>query len=99
MKLNEEWRIRLAPILLGGAILAALIVVRGIRAGDEPVHVTTDWSDRHVVFSSPKSLLQSLVSRAQPTLRAAVAAALRRAQGRLERLEGTSQQVGRSPAW
>ena len=36
MKLNEEWRIRLAPILLSGAILAALIVVRGIRAGDEP---------------------------------------------------------------
>jgi hypothetical protein len=60
VKLNKEWRIRLAPILLGGAILAALIVVRGIRAGDEPVHVTTDWSDRHVVFSSPKSLLQSL---------------------------------------
>jgi hypothetical protein len=60
MNLNKEWRIRLAQILFAGAILIALIVLRGIRAGDEPVHQTTDWSDRHVVFSSPKSQLQSL---------------------------------------
>ena len=60
MNLNKEWRIRLAQILFAGAILIALIVLRGIRAGDEPVHLTTDWSDRHVVLSGPKSLLQSL---------------------------------------
>src|SRR5271167_4564417 len=59
-KLKQEWRIRLARLLLGGAIVIALSMVRGIRAGDEPVHLTTDWSDRHVMFSSPKSLLQSL---------------------------------------
>jgi len=60
MRLNKEWRIRLAQLLLGSAIVITLIMVRGIRAGDEPVHLTTDWSDRHVVYSSPKSLLQSL---------------------------------------
>ena len=59
-KLKQEWRIRLAKLLLGVAIVIALSMVRGIHAGDEPVHLTTDWSDRHVMFSSPKSLLQSL---------------------------------------
>jgi hypothetical protein len=60
MKSKKEWRIRLAQFLLGSAIVIALTVVRGIRAGDEPVHLTTDWSDRHIMFSSPRSLLQSL---------------------------------------
>lgn len=60
MKLNKKWRIRLVQLLLGSAILIALILVRGIRAGDDPVHMTTDWSDRYVMFSSPKSLLQSM---------------------------------------
>ncbi len=58
MKSNTLWRIRLAQILLGSAIVLALFVVRGTRAGDEPVHLATDWSHRHVIFSAPKNLMQ-----------------------------------------
>ena len=34
--------------------------MRGIRAGDEPVHLVTDWSHRHLVFSPPKTLAQQI---------------------------------------
>jgi hypothetical protein len=57
MKSNHSWRIRLAQILLGAAIIA-LVVVRGAKAGDEHVHLVTDWSHRHLVFSEPKSLMK-----------------------------------------
>jgi hypothetical protein len=57
MKSISSWRIGLAQILLGSAIVLALFVVRGIRAGDEPVHLATDWSHRHVIFSAPKNLM------------------------------------------
>jgi hypothetical protein len=74
MKLDSSWRIRLAQILLGGAIvLVALVAPCGTLAqgrddrghdlkgwdgkapGNPPVHLTTDWSHRHLVFSTPKS--------------------------------------------
>jgi hypothetical protein len=58
MKSNNSWRIGLAQILLGAAIVIALIVVRGTKAGDEPVHLVTDWSHRHVVYSAPSSLME-----------------------------------------
>jgi len=58
MKPNSSWHIRLAQILLGSAIVLALFVTRGIRAGNEPVHLTTDWSHRHLVFSPPNGLIQ-----------------------------------------
>ncbi len=66
MKLGKSWRIRLVQIILGGTLLIALVMVRGIRAGDEPVHMVTDWSHRHVVFSGPKSLFQSLTLAQDP---------------------------------
>jgi hypothetical protein len=58
MKLKLSWRIRLAQILLGTAIVLGLFVTRGIRAGHEPVHLSSDWSHRHLVFSPPKNLMQ-----------------------------------------
>ncbi|MGA8676683.1 MAG: hypothetical protein WB621_15815 [Candidatus Acidiferrales bacterium] len=58
MNLNREWRIRLTQILLGGAVVIALVMVRGIHAGEEPLHLVTDWSHRHVIFSAPKNLMQ-----------------------------------------
>jgi hypothetical protein len=60
MKSNTSWRIRLNGILVGAAIVIALVVVRGAAAGDEPVHehLVTDWSHRHVVYSDPKSLIR-----------------------------------------
>ncbi len=58
MKSNNSWRIRLAQILLGAAIVIALVMVRGAKAGDEPVHLVTDWSHRHLVYSAPRSLME-----------------------------------------
>lgn len=58
MNLSKEWRIRPAQILLGSAMVIALAMVRGVRAGDEPIHLVTDWSHRHVIFSPPKNLMQ-----------------------------------------
>ena len=66
MKRNDSWRIRLAQILLSTAIVFALVIVRGIRAGDEPVHLATDWSHRHLVFSPPKSLMHNFQLSANP---------------------------------
>ncbi len=66
MRLDRKWQIGLAQIILGGTLLVALLMARGIRAGDEPVHMVTDWSHRHVVFSGPKSLLQSLTLARDP---------------------------------
>ncbi len=59
MKLHSSWRIRLAQILLGSAIVIALLIARGSRAqgpGNDPVHLPTDWSHRHAVFSRPSSI-------------------------------------------
>ena len=55
MKSNNSWRIRLSQILMGAAIVIALVVVRGAKAGDEPTHLVTDWSHRHLVYSETKS--------------------------------------------
>jgi hypothetical protein len=58
MKLNNLWRSRLAQISIGVAILIALVVVvRGTSAQNGPVHMATDWSHRHLIFSQPHSLM------------------------------------------
>jgi hypothetical protein len=56
MKLNNLWRRGLAQILLGAAIVIALVAVRGTNAENGPVHMATDWSHRHLIFSQPHSL-------------------------------------------
>jgi len=57
MKLNNLWRRGLAQILLGAAIVIGLVVVRATNAQNGPVHMATDWSHRHLIFSQPHSLL------------------------------------------
>jgi hypothetical protein len=60
MKSNTFRRVRLDQILLGAAIVIALVIVRGAAAGDEHdhEHLVTDWSHRYAVFSEPKSLMR-----------------------------------------
>ena len=58
MKPNHAWRSRLAKLLIGAAIVIALLVIREAKAGNEPIHLVTDWSHRHVVFSKPTSLMK-----------------------------------------
>src|ERR1700737_1971893 len=57
MRLNRSWQIRLAQISLGAALVIALVVVRGTSAQNDPVHMATDWSHEHLVFSAPKTLV------------------------------------------
>ena len=34
--------------------------------GHTPVHMTTDWSNRHMVYSAPSSLVEALKLQAEP---------------------------------
>ncbi len=58
MNSKTSWKIRLAQILLGAGFILALVFVRGTHAGNEPIHLATDWSHRRVVFSAPHNLGQ-----------------------------------------
>src|SRR5580692_7190670 len=58
MTTNISWRVRLSQVLLGAVLLLALVVVGGTHAGNEPMHMTTDWSHKHVLFSPPHNLGQ-----------------------------------------
>ena len=71
MKLKNTQRIRLAQVLLGITIVVALVVVRRTRAqsnaeGHAPVHMTTDWSNRHMIYSAPSSMAQAWRLQAEP---------------------------------
>jgi hypothetical protein len=62
MKSNGTWRIRLAKVLSGAAIVTALFLGPQTPAqgpGRYPVHLPTDWSHRHMVFSQPSSFYQA----------------------------------------
>jgi hypothetical protein len=58
MILKNSWRFRLSSILLVSAFLISLVAVRGVKAGEEHVHLVTDWSHRHLIYSEPKSLMK-----------------------------------------
>jgi hypothetical protein len=58
MRKNTSWSIKLVQVLIAGAIVIALFLTRRIRAENAPLHLPTDWSHRHLVFSQPKDLMQ-----------------------------------------
>jgi hypothetical protein len=66
MKLNCSWQIRLAQILLGAALVIALVLVHGTSAQNGPVHMATDWSHRHLIFSAPKNLIHAFQLSSNP---------------------------------
>src|SRR3981081_3971788 len=66
MRLNRSWQIRLAQISLGAALVIALVVVRGTSAQNDPVHMTTDWSHQHLIFSTPKTLIDQFQASSNP---------------------------------
>jgi hypothetical protein len=53
MKSNRERRIGLTYFVLGAVIVISFAAVRATKAADEPIHLVTDWSHRHVLFSPP----------------------------------------------
>jgi hypothetical protein len=66
MKSTPSKRIKLSQLFLGVALVFALFAAGEAKAGDEPQHVVTDWSHRHVVFSEPKSLMKRFQLSANP---------------------------------
>jgi len=61
MKLNHSWRSRMAQILVGAAVVFALMAAREAKADGEHEHhdhLVTDWSHRYVVYSTPTSLMR-----------------------------------------
>ena len=63
---KNSWRNRVAQILLGGAFVIALVAVPGAKAGEEHAHLVTDWSNRHLVYSEPKSAKKRLELSSDP---------------------------------
>jgi len=66
MKLNCSWQTRLAQILLGAALAIALVLVHGTSAQNGPVHMVSDWSHRHLIFSAPKNLIHAFQLSSNP---------------------------------
>lgn len=60
MKSNNKWRLGLTYLIFGAAIVISFVAVRATKAAGEPIHLVTDWSHRHVLFSAPHSLMDQL---------------------------------------
>jgi hypothetical protein len=68
-KWNRKWLIRLGLASACTLVVALLVVSwnKKTRAQDHtPVHMTTDWSNRHMVYSAPSSQGQGLRLQAEP---------------------------------
>ncbi len=66
LKRNGAWAVRLALVALAGALL---LVPQGTRTHAQNhvrVSMTTDWSNRHVVFSAPSNIWQSWQLQKEP---------------------------------
>lgn len=57
MRQSRSWRLMAVQITFFTCLTIALFVVRAVDAGNEPFHLATDWSHRHVLFSAPKTLM------------------------------------------
>ena len=64
MKPTSRSRIGPGHTVFVAVILIAFAVARPTHAGNEPIHLVTDWSQRHVMFSAPHdSMDQDRLSR------------------------------------
>src|ERR1700722_14175175 len=60
MKSNSKRQIGLTYLIFGVVIVISFAAVRATKAAEEPVHLVTAWSRRHVLFSAPHSLMDQL---------------------------------------
>jgi hypothetical protein len=68
-KRNRRWLIRLGLASACTLAVALFLLTWGKRAhaqGHTPVHMTTDWSNRHMVYSAPSSFEQAWRLQAEP---------------------------------
>jgi len=60
MKSNSKRRIGLTYLIFGAVVVISFAAVRATKAAEEPVHLVTDWSHHHVLFSAPHSMMDQL---------------------------------------
>ena len=68
-KWNAEWLIRSGLVSVSVLAVALLIVSWGKKThaeGHTPVHVTTDWSNRHMIYSAPSATREGLILQMEP---------------------------------
>ena len=68
-KWNRQWVVRWG-LILGCTLAVAVFLLSWSKKthaqGHTPMHMTTDWSNRHMVYSAPSSLGQALRLQAEP---------------------------------
>ena len=68
-KRKHAWVLRLAVVslcALSGILFVASRSPKAHAQSHVPVSMTTDWSNRHMVFSAPSSVGESLKLQAEP---------------------------------
>jgi hypothetical protein len=71
-KRNGKWLVRAGLAATGTLAIVVLLLSWGMRThaqntqGHIPVHMTTDWSTRHMVYSAPSSTAQAWRLQAEP---------------------------------
>ena len=68
-KWNAEWLIRSGLVSVSVLAVALLMVSWGGRTHAQdhtPVHVTTDWSNRHMIYSAPSLTREGLILQTEP---------------------------------
>jgi hypothetical protein len=67
MKPNTSRLLRLVLVFASTLALAMVLVSEKTRAQDHvPVHMTTDWSNRHMVYTAPSTFEEAWRLRAEP---------------------------------
>lgn len=70
-KRNLNWAVRVG-LAAGCALAFALFLVTWVKKTHAqsqphvPVHITTDWSNRHMIYSAPSTVSKSLQLQAEP---------------------------------
>ena len=68
---NLSWAVRVG-LAAGCTLAVALFLVTWVRKTHAqskphvPVHMTTDWSNRHMIYSAPSTAMQSLRLQTEP---------------------------------
>ena len=72
-KRNSKWLVRLGLVSACTLTVVLLLVSWAERTRAQsnaqvhvPVHMTTDWSNRHMVYSAPSSMGQAMRLQAEP---------------------------------
>ena len=68
-KWKRRWLVRLGLVSVCTLAVAVVWLSWGKKThaqGHTPVHVTTDWSNRHMVYTSPSSMSQAFKLQAEP---------------------------------